>query len=76
MLTAAGAPMLTARGIAGGIAPRLRDRLVEEGLVERFLAKGRFRGLMETLPLLLVLDGRLGLRGAAAAARARSRRTR
>jgi glucokinase len=74
----AGLSLLATGGvwIAGGIAPRLRDRLADEGLVERFLAKGRFRSLMEGFPLLLVIDGRLGLRGAIAAARAQSLRAR
>jgi glucokinase len=57
--------------LCGGIPPRLGGRLEAEGLLARYTAKGRFEELVARHPLLLVTDDRLGLRGAAAAARAR-----
>lgn len=60
--------------LAGGLPPRFD--LVGLGLVESFLAKGRMRPLLMDVPLLLVTDPLLGLRGAAllAAERSPSRR--
>lgn len=40
--------------IAGGIAPRILDFLVASDLRERFVAKGRFRPWLETVPLAIV----------------------
>lgn len=68
--------LLPAGGIylAGGLPPRFD--LVGMGLVESFLSKGRMRPLLMDVPLLLVTDPLLGLRGAAllAAERSTSRR--
>ncbi|GAB4113776.1 MAG: glucokinase [Sandaracinaceae bacterium] len=54
--------------VAGGIAPRIHD-VVERRLLPALLAKGRMRRVLERVPVHLVLDGHVGLRGAAAYAR-------
>jgi glucokinase len=51
--------------LAGGLAPRVRD-VVEERLLASFLAKGRMRDVLARIPVDLVLDAQVGLRGAAA----------
>jgi len=51
--------------LAGGMAPRLRA-LVESRLLATFLAKGRMAPVLARIPVRLVLDGQVGLRGAAA----------
>ena len=59
---------LGARGgiyLAGGMLPKMRMALDIDHLVERFLAKGRFRGYLEPIPLHLILDPWTALRGAA-----------
>lgn len=56
--------------LAGGLPPRFD--LVGMGLVESFLAKGRMRSLLMDVPLRLVTDPLLGLRGAALLAAERS----
>jgi glucokinase len=56
--------------LAGGLPPRFD--LVGLGLVEAFLSKGRMRPLLMDVPLLLVTDPLLGLRGAALLAAERS----
>jgi glucokinase len=56
--------------VAGGIAPRVLG-VVEQRLVPAFLAKGRMRKVLERIPVHVVLDGHVGLRGAAVHARAR-----
>lgn len=53
--------------IAGGLGLRIRDTLVRSGFAERFRAKGRFEGLMATLPVKLITHPQPGLFGAAAA---------
>lgn len=57
--------------VGGGIAPKLADAFAESAFVERFLAKGRMRALMEDIPVYLVLDDHAGLWGAASHAAAR-----
>ena len=51
--------------LAGGLAPRVRE-VVERRFLGSFLAKGRMRGVLANIPVDLVLDGQVGLRGAAA----------
>ena len=51
--------------VAGGIAPRILAPLREPPFVEAFVSKGRMRGLLESMPLHVVLDDATGLRGAA-----------
>ncbi|WP_209346894.1 glucokinase [Pontixanthobacter sp. CEM42] len=53
--------------IAGGLGYRIRDTLTASGFAERFRAKGRFAGLMATIPVKLIIHPQPGLFGAAAA---------
>jgi len=57
----------TAVVIAGGLSYRLKDRLLESGFGQRFVAKGRFQGLMNSIPVKLITHPQPGLYGAAAA---------
>jgi glucokinase len=51
--------------IAGGIAPQIVDALRDGPFLDAFRAKGRLSDLLETVPVRVVLDERVGLRGAA-----------
>lgn len=51
--------------IAGGVAPRLREKLLDGVFMEAFLDKGRLRGVMESIPVHLVQNPEVGLLGAA-----------
>ena len=51
--------------IGGGLPPRLQKRLQEEAFLRRFADKGRFRNLLEQVPVHLVLDDDAALFGAA-----------
>ncbi|MGO9830300.1 MAG: glucokinase [Myxococcaceae bacterium] len=52
--------------LAGGIAPKVLARLQEATLFRAaFVDKGRLRPLMEQTPVQVVLDDRVGMRGAA-----------
>lgn len=53
--------------IAGGLGLRIKDTLLTSGFAERFRAKGRFEGLMASLPVKLITHPQPGLFGAAAA---------
>jgi len=53
--------------IAGGVGQRLRAVLPASGFHARFTAKGRFRALMEQIPIKLIQYPEPGLLGAAAA---------
>lgn len=50
--------------IAGGIAPKIIERLEEGGFMRAFLNKGRFAGLLATIPVQVVLNPQVGLLGA------------
>lgn len=54
--------------VAGGIAPKILPVLTEGRFLESFLDKGRMRPLLERIPVHVVLDPGIGLRGAAWAA--------
>ena len=54
--------------VAGGIAPRIIERVQRGGFLSAFQAKGRFKPAMESIPLRVVMNERLGLLGAAAVA--------
>ncbi|HEX4885765.1 MAG TPA: glucokinase [Casimicrobiaceae bacterium] len=54
--------------VAGGIAARNAARLADGAFVEAFSAKGGHRDVMARMPVWLVRDELLGLRGAAALA--------
>lgn len=51
--------------VAGGIAPKILPALTDGAFLEGFLAKGRFRPLLERLPVRIALDSRAPLLGAA-----------
>ncbi|BAK67885.1 glucokinase [Sphingobium sp. SYK-6] len=54
--------------LAGGLTQRMRDFLVNQsGFHSRFTAKGRYEGLMRTIPVRLAIHPEIGLYGAAAA---------
>lgn len=55
--------------VAGGIAPRIATRLGDGRFVAAFREKGRLRGLLETIPIDLVTNPRVGLLGTAVYAR-------
>jgi glucokinase len=58
---------LAVRGVylGGGIAPATLPLLRDGGFLEAFAAKGRYRGLLEQVPIRVVLDLRAPLLGAA-----------
>jgi glucokinase len=51
--------------VGGGIAPKILPRLTTGAFVEAFRDKGRFRSLMEGIPVHVALDPRAPLLGAA-----------
>ena len=51
--------------IGGGIAPHLAERM-RDGFVSSFADKGRFRSLLETVPIWVILNDNTALLGAAA----------
>jgi glucokinase len=51
--------------LGGGIAPKILPKLREKAFLESFLAKGRYRKLLETIPVRVILNQRTGLLGAA-----------
>lgn len=55
--------------LAGGIAAKNTRRFTDGRFCEAFLRKGRFRDLVETIPLHLILNETVGLLGAAEGAR-------
>jgi glucokinase len=61
--------------IGGGIAPKMLARLQDPKLFQAaFMDKGRLRPLLEQVPVRVILDERVGMRGAAqVAAQARTR---
>jgi glucokinase len=58
--------------VAGGVAPKIRERVEDGTFIRAFRAKGRQSGLMETFPVHLVLEPRVGLLGAALVALGRA----
>ncbi len=50
--------------VAGGIAPRIIDSLRKDGFLQSFKGKGKMTALMETLPLAVIMNPRVGLQGA------------
>ncbi len=51
--------------VAGGIAPKILPFLAHGEFLDAFLEKGRYRELLARIPVEVVTDGLLGLRGAA-----------
>lgn len=50
--------------VAGGIAPKIVERLEDGGFMRAFLNKGRFAGLLSGIPVQVVLNPQVGLLGA------------
>ena len=50
--------------IAGGIAPRILRILQQSGFTHAFQNKGRFRDLMQTIPIHVIINNKAGLLGA------------
>lgn len=57
--------------IGGGIAPHLMDLIKEGSFVPSFLNKGRFKSLLETVPIFVILNDDASLLGANYYARSR-----
>lgn len=53
--------------IAGGLGLRISAQLGQSGFIKRFVAKGRFQQLMESIPVYIITHPQPGLYGAAAA---------
>lgn len=51
--------------VAGGIAPRIIDKIREAGFMQAFLEKGRHARLMAEMPVHVVINPNVGLLGAA-----------
>jgi glucokinase len=51
--------------IAGGIAPKILPQLQDGTFIKAFLAKGRMQGLLECIPVRVVLNDMAALHGAA-----------
>jgi glucokinase len=50
--------------VAGGIAAKIATQMQDGKFMDAFLSKGRFGGLLATLPVQLVLNRNVGLMGA------------
>ncbi|HHJ14772.1 MAG TPA: glucokinase [Gammaproteobacteria bacterium] len=59
--------------LGGGIAPKILPALQTGVFLEAFLDKGRMRGLLERVPVRVILDEQAALKGLAAFAAARVR---
>ncbi|MBI3940196.1 MAG: glucokinase [Acidobacteria bacterium] len=51
--------------VAGGIAPKIREKLSDGIFMRAFVDKGRFEPLMRAIPVNLILDEKTALAGAA-----------
>ncbi len=51
--------------IGGGIAPKILDRLKGPAFMQAFVAKGRMRSLLESIPVRVIKNDRTALLGAA-----------
>ncbi|HYC48883.1 MAG TPA: glucokinase [Burkholderiales bacterium] len=54
--------------IAGGIAPKIAPKLADGTFMRAFVSKGRFRSLLESVPVHVVMNDQVGLLGALSAA--------
>lgn len=52
--------------IAGGIVPRILQRLQRSGFEDRFLAKGRYRAYLQNIPVYVIVHPQASLVGLAA----------
>lgn len=50
--------------VAGGIAPRIANRLKDGAFMRAFTGKGAFTPLLSGIPVKVVMDAKVGLRGA------------
>lgn len=50
--------------VGGGIAPRIVRKLQETAFMEAFVAKGRMRPLLESVPVRVIMNDRTALLGA------------
>lgn len=51
--------------LGGGIPPKILPKLRESAFFESFIDKGRFRDLLKTVPIRVILDDKASLKGAA-----------
>jgi glucokinase len=51
--------------ISGGIAAKILPKLTNPAFIEAFISKGRLQPLMETIPVKVIVNDRVGLIGAA-----------
>jgi glucokinase len=61
--------------IAGGIVPRILQRLQQSGFEDRFLAKGRYRSYLQNVPVHVIVHPQASLVGLAAYFDAQRRKT-
>jgi glucokinase len=54
--------------VAGGIAPRIAPKLTDGTFVRAFSAKGRFKRVLDTMPVHVIMNDQVGLLGALAEA--------
>jgi glucokinase len=54
--------------VAGGIAPKIAPKLADGTFMRAFMAKGRMRTVLETMPVKVVMNEQVGLMGALAEA--------
>ncbi len=54
--------------LGGGIVPHILPRLQEKPFIQAFIAKGRFKRLLSTLPVHVILNDQAALLGAASVA--------
>jgi glucokinase len=54
--------------VAGGIAPKIAKKLEDGTFIRAFRSKGRFRALLESIPVKVVMNEQVGLLGAVAEA--------
>ena len=59
--------------LAGGISPKILPKLKEPTFMQSFLAKGRMKPLVESMPVQVVVNEKVGLLGAARCASVRAR---
>jgi glucokinase len=58
--------------LGGGVAPRILRKMESGGFMKAFVDKGRLSGLLEQMPVRIILESRAALLGAAAYAEARA----
>ena len=54
--------------LGGGIVPQIVPRLKDQRFAQSFIAKGRYKRLLSTIPVHVILNDRAGLLGAASVA--------